>query len=55
MDTGWSPSFSQAKANISGLWMHALGTGYVSESFSEVPHLYRNLNHTKSKDTPEIN
>ena len=55
MDTGWSPSFSQAKSNISGLWMHALGTGYVSESFVEVPHLYRTLNHTKSKDTPDIN
>lgn len=54
MDTGWTPSFEQAKSNISGLWMQALGTGYVSESFVEVPHLYRNLNHTKSKDTPLI-
>jgi hypothetical protein len=54
MDTGWTPSFDQAKANISGLWMRALGTGTVPESFVEVPHLYRNLNHPKSKDTPNI-
>lgn len=54
MDTGWTTSFNQAKANISGLWMRALGTGTVPESFVEVPHLYRNLNHPKSKDTPNI-
>lgn len=53
MDTGWTPSFSQATANISGLWMRALGAGFVPTTFQEVPHLYRALNLPKAKDIPD--